>query len=96
MDCKQFFAPNRFTFISLIILMLLFYLFLSNTDTKLFPCKVKPVLPNAIEFEDSICSLSPAFGISTTFTPLAYFILFLVLFVFPYVIASTLNYIVHK
>jgi hypothetical protein len=69
-------------------------LILSSTNARIFPCKIKPVLPNFTEYKDSYCGLSKMnapVGIAQRFTSPGYVLLIVWLIIIPYLLACTLN-----
>jgi len=96
MNWKAFFRPTKWTYLAFAILVVASYWFFTNTDTKIFPCKTQPVIPNPPGFTDSTCGLSRYLGARIVFTPSGYLVMVLVVFVVPYLLGCAVNSLVKK
>jgi hypothetical protein len=99
MGLKQFIKPTKITIILFLIFSFLSFMFFGITDTKIFACKVRPVLTTPIEFSDDFCGLGVfifPIGIESVFTPIGYLTMFFVLLVLPYFLACGIHLIKKK
>lgn len=94
MDWKAFFKPTKMTWLIFGVLLLFSVQFFTNTDTKIFPCKTQPAIPDPPAFTDSACGLGHYLGARIVFTTPGYLVMALVLFVVPYLLGCAVNSLV--
>ncbi|UZE93742.1 MAG: hypothetical protein IB618_03165 [Candidatus Pacearchaeota archaeon] len=71
-------------------------------NLKIFPCNVRPVIPNPPEFVSDLClppiSIfgSALAGVEVVYSPIAYILYFVLIILIPYILACTISTLFKK